>query len=59
MIRTNDLLKNVLVDIEEGIRNGINTDIIAKKIPFHQSIYKDCSKSHSNSLLGLTYVPAN
>jgi transcriptional regulator GlxA family with amidase domain len=31
MIRTNDLLKNVLADIEEGIRNSINTDIIAKK----------------------------
>ncbi|MDR2718956.1 MAG: helix-turn-helix domain-containing protein [Treponema sp.] len=31
MIRTNDLLKNVLADIEEGIRNGINTDTIAKK----------------------------
>jgi transcriptional regulator GlxA family with amidase domain len=31
MIRTNDLLKNVLVDVEEGIRNGITTDIIAKK----------------------------
>jgi AraC family transcriptional regulator len=31
MIRTHDLLKNVLIDIEEGIRNGINTDIIAKK----------------------------
>jgi AraC family transcriptional regulator len=28
---TNDFLKNVLVDIEEGIRNGINIDIIAKK----------------------------
>jgi len=31
MIRKNDLLKNVLADIEEGIRNGINADIIAKK----------------------------
>jgi len=31
MKNTHDLLINVLVDIEEGIRNGINTDIIAKK----------------------------
>jgi AraC family transcriptional regulator len=31
MIRTHDLLKNVLIDIEKGIKNGINTDIIAKK----------------------------
>jgi AraC family transcriptional regulator len=31
MIRTNDLLKNVLFDIEDGIRNGINSDTIAKK----------------------------
>jgi AraC family transcriptional regulator len=31
MIRTNDLLKNVLIDIEEGLRNGVNSDIIAKK----------------------------
>jgi AraC family transcriptional regulator len=31
MIRTNDLLKNVLIDIEEGLRNGVNSDVIAKK----------------------------
>ena len=31
MIRKYDLLKNVLIDIEEGIRDGINADIIAKK----------------------------
>jgi len=29
MKRTYDLLKNVLIDIENGIRNGISTDIIA------------------------------
>jgi len=31
MIMKNDLLKNVLTDIEEGIRDGINADIIAQK----------------------------
>jgi len=31
MIRKYDLLKNVLTDIEEGIRDGINTDSIARK----------------------------
>ena len=31
MIRRYDLLKNVLTDIEEGIRDGINADIIAKR----------------------------
>jgi len=31
MKKTYDLLKNVLIDIEKEIRNGINTDIIAKK----------------------------
>jgi len=31
MISKHDLLKNVLNDIEEGIRDGINADILAKK----------------------------
>jgi AraC family transcriptional regulator len=31
MKNMHDLLKNVLIDIEEGIRNGINADIIARK----------------------------
>jgi AraC family transcriptional regulator len=31
MIRKYDLLKTVLTDIEEGIRDGINVHIIAKK----------------------------
>jgi len=31
MKKTYDLLKNVLIDIEKGIRTGINADIIAKK----------------------------
>jgi len=31
MIKRHDLLKNVLTDIEEGIRDIINADIIAKK----------------------------
>jgi len=31
MIRKHDLLKNVLTDIEEGIMDGINADILAKK----------------------------
>jgi len=29
--RKHDLLKNVLFDIEEGIRDGINADTLAKK----------------------------
>jgi len=32
MIRKYDLLKNVLIDIEEGIRKGVNTDTIANKM---------------------------
>jgi len=31
MARRHDLLKNVLIDIEEGIREGINADALAKK----------------------------
>ena len=31
MIRAYDLLENVLTDIERGIREGINVDILAKK----------------------------
>ena len=31
MKKTRDLLENVLIDIEEGVRNGINADIIARK----------------------------
>jgi len=31
MLRTYDLLDSVLIDIEEGIRKGINADIVAKK----------------------------
>jgi len=31
MVRRHDLLKNVLIDIEEGIRDGINADTLAKK----------------------------
>jgi len=34
MKRTHDLLKDVLIDIEKGIKNGINTKIIAKKHNF-------------------------
>jgi len=31
MVRKHDLLKNVLIDIENGIRDGINADTLAKK----------------------------
>ena len=31
MLRPYDLLENVLIDIEEGIREGINSDILAEK----------------------------
>ena len=47
MIRTNDLLKNVLTDIEKGIREGINADIIAKK--------RALSESHLRRLFKLTF----
>jgi len=31
MVRKHDLLKNVIIDIEEGIRDGINADALARK----------------------------
>ena len=31
MVKTDNLLEKVLVNIEEGIRDGINIDIVAKK----------------------------
>jgi AraC family transcriptional regulator len=31
MLRQYDLLENVLIDIEKGIREGINSDILAEK----------------------------
>jgi len=53
MIRTNDLLKNVLIDIEKGIRNGINSDIIAKKHALSESHLQRLFKSTFNQPLGL------
>jgi len=31
MLRPNDLLENVLIDVEKGIRTGINVDVLAKR----------------------------
>jgi len=31
MLRSNDLLENVLIDVEKGIRAGINVDVLAKR----------------------------
>jgi len=47
MIKKHDLLKNVLIDVEEGVRNGIKTDIIAKK--------HTLSESHLHRLFRLAY----
>jgi len=37
MIRKYELLRNVLIDIEEGVRGGIKMDIIAKKHTLSES----------------------
>ena len=37
MCRNNDLIKNVLFEIEKGIREGINTDILAQKYALSES----------------------
>jgi AraC family transcriptional regulator len=52
MIRAHDLLKNVLIDIEEGIRNGINTDIIAKKHTLSESHLQKLFRLAFNQSLG-------
>jgi len=53
MIRTNDLLKNVLIDIKKGIRNGINSDIIAKKHALSESHLQRLFRLTFNQSLGL------
>jgi len=53
MIRSDDLLKNVLNDIEKGIRDGINSDIIAKKHSLSESHLQRLFKSTFNQPLGL------
>jgi len=53
MIRTNDLLKNVLIDIEKGIRDGISPDVIAKKHSLSESHLQRLFRSAFNQPLGL------
>jgi len=53
MIRKYDLLKNVLTDIEEGVRNGINADIIARKHTLSESHLQRLFKLTFNQPLGL------
>jgi len=53
MIRSNDLLKNVLIDIEKGIRDGINADIIAKKHALSESHLQRLFRLTFNQPLGL------
>jgi len=52
MIRTNELLKNVLTDIEKGVRDGIRADIIARKHALSESHLKRLFKSTFNQPLG-------
>jgi len=52
MIRTNDLLKNVLIDIEKGVRDGINSDTIAKKHALSESHLQRLFKMTFNQPLG-------
>jgi AraC family transcriptional regulator len=52
MIRTYDLLENVLIDIEKGVRNGINTDIIAKKHALSESHLQKLFRLSFNQSLG-------
>jgi len=47
MKRIYNLLKNVLIDVEESIREGINVDILAKKYSF--------SCRHLNRLFKFAY----
>jgi AraC family transcriptional regulator len=53
MIRTNDLLKNVLIDIEKGVRDGINSDTIARKHALSESHLHRLFKMTFNQPLGL------
>jgi AraC family transcriptional regulator len=52
MIRTNELLKNVLTDIEKGVRDGIKADIIAKKHALSESHLQRLFRSTFNQPLG-------
>ena len=53
MIRTNDLLKNVLIDIEKGAKDGINSGFIAKKHALSEVHLQRLFKSKFNQPLGL------
>jgi AraC family transcriptional regulator len=55
MINTKDLVKNVLNDIEDGIKNGINTGTIAKKYTLSSVHLQRLFKSAINLPLG-TYI---
>jgi len=53
MIRTENLLKNVLTDIEKGVRDGINSDIIARKHALSESHLQRLFRLTFNQSLGL------
>jgi len=52
MISTNELLKNVLTDIEMGVRSGINPGFIAKKHDLSEVHLQRLFKSKFNQPLG-------
>jgi len=52
MIKTYDLLEKVLIDIEEGIRDGINIDIVAKKHTLSERHLQRLFKLAFNQSLG-------
>jgi len=53
MIKTYDLLEKVLTNIEEGVRDGINGDIVAKKHTLSERHLQRLFKSAFNQSLGL------
>jgi AraC family transcriptional regulator len=52
MKRRYDLLNNVLIDIEEGIRTDINSDVIARKYTLSESHLKRLFRLAYNQSIG-------
>jgi len=52
MKRRYDLLNNILIDIEEGIRTNINSDVIAKKHTLSESHLKRLFRLKYNQPIG-------
>jgi AraC family transcriptional regulator len=52
MIKTHDLLKKVLTDIDENIRDGINVDTVVKKQSISERHLQRLFKSAFNQSLG-------